>query len=204
MKSLNEDIQMRSDWFIPLCTGAERLRGEDGAKLHPTQKPEALLHRVILSCTNPGEVILDPFLGTGTTAAVARRLGRHFIGIERDEGYAAAAASRIAAIEPISESAALTMAGKREQPRIPFGTLVERGLVPAGSLLVDRARRWSATVTADGSIRCGRAQGSIHQVGAAVQDAPSCNGWAFWHVELPGGRLRVLDEYRAELLASRG
>ena len=132
---------------------------------------------------------------------MARRLGRHFIGIERDPGYAdAAAAPHPAAIAPLSETAALTMAGKREQPRIPFGTLVERGLVPPGSLLVDRARRWSATVTADGSIRCGRAQGSIHQVGAAVQEAPSCNGWAFWHVELPGGRLRLLDEFRAEIL----
>ena len=204
MKSLNEDIQMRSDWFIPLCTGPERLRGTDGAKLHPTQKPEALLHRVILACTNPGEVILDPFLGTGTTAAVARRLGRHFIGIERDRGYAAAAACRIAAVEPLPDAATQTTPGKREQPRIPFGTLVERGLVPPGSLLVDRARRWSATVTADGAIRCGRAHGSIHQVGAAVQDAPSCNGWAFWHVELAGGRLRVLDELRTEMLAMKG
>ena len=200
MKSLNDDVQMRSDWFIPLCTGQERLRDGKGAKLHPTQKPEALLHRVILSCTNPGEVILDPFLGTGTTAAVARRLGRHYVGIERDAGYAEAARARIEAVEPLSETAALTMAGKREQPRIPFGTLVERGLVPAGSLLVDRARRWQATVTADGSIRCGRAHGSIHQVGAAVQEAPSCNGWAFWHLEMPGGRLRLLDEIRAEVL----
>ena len=204
MKSLNDDLRMRSDWLIPLCTGQERLRDAKGAKLHPTQKPEALLHRVILACTNPGEVILDPFLGTGTTAAVARRLGRHFVGIERDAGYAEAARARIEAIEPLSETAALTMAGKREQPRIPFGTLVERGLVPAGSLLVDRARRWQATVTADGSIRCGRAQGSIHQVGAAVQEAPSCNGWAFWHVELPGGRLRLIDEIRAELLGRQG
>jgi modification methylase len=203
MKSLNDDLQMRSDWLIPLCTGGERLRDDKGAKLHPTQKPEALLHRVILSCTNPGEVILDPFHGTGTTGAVARRLGRRFIGLERDPAYAEAAAARIAAIEPISESAALVTASKREQPRLPFGTLVERGLIPPGSILTDRARRWSATVAADGSIRCGRAQGSIHQVGSAVQEAPSCNGWAFWHVELPGGRLRLLDEYRTELLGSR-
>jgi modification methylase len=131
---------------------------------------------------------------------VARRLGRRFIGLEREPAYAAAAEARIAAIEPLSESAALVTAGKREQPRIPFGALVERGLVPAGTVLVDRARRWRATVGADGSLRCGRAQGSIHQVGAAVQEAPSCNGWAFWHVEGPGGRLRVLDELRTELL----
>ena len=200
MKALNDDLQMRSDWFIPLCTGGERLRDDKGAKLHPTQKPEALLHRVILACTAPGEIILDPFHGTGTTGAVARRLGRRFIGLERDLGYAAAAEARIAAIEPISETAALVTAGKREQPRLPFGTLVERGVIPAGSILTDRARRWSATVTADGSLRCGRAQGSIHQVGAAVQEAPSCNGWAFWHVEQPGGKLRLLDEYRTEVL----
>jgi modification methylase len=203
MKSLNDDVQMRSDWFIPLCTGGERLRDAAGAKVHPTQKPEALLHRVILSCTAPGEIILDPFLGTGTTAAVARRLGRRFIGLERDPVYAEAAARRIEAIVPLTETEALITAGKREQPRIPFGTLVERGLIPAGSILVDRARRWSATVAPDGSIRCGRAQGSIHQVGAAVQEAPSCNGWAFWHVEQPGGRLRLLDEYRAEIQEAR-
>ena len=201
MKSLNDDVQMRSDWFIPLCTGAERLRDADGGKLHPTQKPEALLHRVILSCTAPGEVILDPFLGTGTTAAVARRLGRRFIGLERDAGYAAAAAARIEAITPLTESETLITAGRREQPRVPFGTLVERGLVPAGSILVDRARRWRATVLPDGSLRCGRAQGSIHQVGAAVQEAPSCNGWAFWHLELASGALRLLDEFRSEMLA---
>ncbi|WP_375293318.1 site-specific DNA-methyltransferase [Siccirubricoccus sp. G192] len=199
MKSLNEDLQMRSDWFIPLCTGAERLRDGAGAKLHPTQKPEALLHRVILSCTNPGDVVLDPFLGTGTTGAVARRLGRRFIGLERDENYANAAAARIASVQPLSEAAASVTPMKREQPRIPFGTLVERGLVPPGTELVDRLRRWRATVVADGSLRCGKAQGSIHQVGAQVQEAPSCNGWAFWHVETREGGLRVLDAFRAEI-----
>ncbi len=201
MKSLNEDVQMRSDWFIPLCTGAERLRDAKGAKLHPTQKPEALLHRVILSCTQPGEVVLDPFLGSGTTGAVAKRLGRRFIGLERDAGYAAAAEARIAAVEPLPEGVALTLPGKREQPRIPFGALVERGLVPAGATLVDRAQRWAATVGADGSIRCGRAAGSIHQVGAAVQEAPSCNGWTFWHLRSRDGKLRLLDELRSEMVA---
>jgi len=203
MKSLNEDLQMRSDWFIPLCTGAERLRDAKGSKLHPTQKPEALLHRVILSCTAPGDVVLDPFLGTGTTAAVARRLGRRFIGLEREEAYANAAQARIDAVVPLEEAALATTPAKREQPRLPFGALVERGLVPAGTVLTDRQRRWRATVAPDGSLRCGRAQGSIHQVGAAVQEAPACNGWAFWHVEGPGGRLRVLDELRAEALGGR-
>jgi modification methylase len=200
MKSLNEDLQMRSDWFIPLCTGAERLRDSAGAKLHPTQKPEALLHRVILSCTNPGEVVLDPFLGSGTTAAVARRLARRFIGLEREESYAKAAQVRIDAVVPLAEDGVATTPAKREQPRLPFGALVERGLVPPGAVLTDKHRRWQAVVNPDGSLRCGRALGSIHQVGAQVQEVPSCNGWAFWHVEAPGGRLRVIDELRAEVL----
>ena len=199
MKALNDDVQMRSDWFIPLCTGGERLRDENGDKLHPTQKPEALLHRVILSCTQPGEVVLDPFLGSGTTAAVAKRLGRRFIGIEREERYARGARARLAAVEPMPESAALALPSRREQPRIPFGVLVERGMVPAGSMLTDARRRWRAEVGADGTLRCGKAAGSIHQVGAAVQEVPSCNGWLFWHVESNKGGLRVLDELRAEI-----
>jgi modification methylase len=200
MKALNDDLQMRSDWLIPLCTGAERLRDDAGAKLHPTQKPEALLHRVILACTAPGEVILDPFLGSGTTAAVARRLGRRFIGIERDQAYADAALARIAAVDPAPEDAAAALPSRKEQPRIPFGTLVERGLVPAGARLFDRQKRWEATVGADGTLRCGLATGSIHKVGAAVQEAPSCNGWLFWHLEARDGRLRVIDELREEVL----
>lgn len=202
MKALNDDTQMRSDWFIPLCTGGERLRDAAGNKVHPTQKPEALLHRVIMSCTQPGDVVLDPFLGSGTTAAVAKRLNRRFIGIEREPTYAEAALGRLAAVEPVTESAAMTLPSKREQPRIPFGTLVERGLVPPGSRLVDRQRRWTAEVGADGTIRCGRAAGSIHQVGAAVQEAPSCNGWTFWHLERRDGSLRLLDELRMELVGT--
>ena len=203
MKSLNDDVQMRSDWYFPLCTGAERLRGDDGKKLHPTQKPEALLHRVLVSCTQPGEVVLDPFLGTGTTAAVARRLGRRFIGIERDETYAAAARARIEAVAPMPESAALALPNKREQPRIAFGLLVERGLVPAGGTLTDRQRRWQAVVGADGTLRCGAATGSIHKVGAELQQAPSCNGWTFWHVETRDGRLRLIDELRQEVIEAQ-
>lgn len=200
MKALNDDLQMRSDWLIPLCTGGERLRDEAGAKLHPTQKPEALLHRVILACTAPGEVILDPFLGSGTTAAVAKRLGRRFIGIEREQAYADAALARIAATEPAPEDAAAALPSKKEQPRIPFGTLVERGLVPPGARLFDRQKRWEAVVGADGTLRCGHATGSIHKVGAAVQEAPSCNGWLFWHIEQRDGRLRVIDELREDVL----
>jgi modification methylase len=132
---------------------------------------------------------------------VARRLGRRFIGIERDEAYAAAARERIAAVEPLPESAALALPGKREQPRIAFGVLVERGLVPAGATLTDRHRRWRALVGADGTLRCGAATGSIHKVGAELQQAPSCNGWTFWFLETRDGRLRLLDELRGEAVA---
>jgi len=201
MKALNDDLQMRSDWFIPLCTGNERLRDKAGAKVHPTQKPEALLHRVILSCTQRGDVILDPFLGSGTTAAVAKRLGRHFVGIERDPTYAAAARERIDGVQPLAEDAMMATPTRREQPRIPFGNLVERGLVAAGEALTDRHRRWTATVLTDGTLSCGTARGSIHAVGAAVQEAPSCNGWTFWHLIQRDGTLKVLDAFRTELAA---
>ena len=199
MKALNDDLQMRSDWFIPLCTGGERLRDEAGNKLHPTQKPEALLHRVILASTQRGDVILDPFLGSGTTAAVARRLGRRYIGIERDPGYAAAAERRIAAVVPLADDITTPTPTRKEQPRIAFGSLVERGLIAPGDTLTDRHRRWDATVMADGTIACGTARGSIHAVGSAVQEAPSCNGWTFWHWVQPGGALKLLDVFRSEI-----
>jgi len=203
MKALNDDVQMRSDWFIPLCTGAERLRNEHGLKLHPTQKPEALLHRVLLASTAPGDVVLDPFLGTGTTAVIAKRLHRHFIGIERHPAYVEAAMGRILRTRPATEEGVATAPTRREAPRIPFGSLVERGLVTPGTRLTDRQRRVSATVAADGTISANGARGSIHQVGAAVQNAPSCNGWTFWHVERDGA-LVPLDRLRSELAARRG
>ncbi len=196
MKALNDDVQMRSDWFIPLCTGGERLRNAHGLKLHPTQKPEALLHRVLLSSTAPGDIVLDPFLGTGTTAAVARRLHRHYIGIERHPAYVEAALGRLRRIRPAAPEALATTPGKREAPRVPFGSLVERGLLPPGTRLTDRMRRVQAIVVADGSIRVGSVQGSIHKVGAEVTQAPSCNGWTFWHVER-GGVLVAIDVFRA-------
>ena len=172
MKSLNDDQQMRSDWFIPLCTGAERLRNAHGLKLHPTQKPEALLHRVLLASTSPGDIVLDPFLGTGTTAVVARRLSRHYIGIERHPAYVEAALGRVRRVRPVSDDGVATSPTKREAVRIPFGTFVEGGQLPAGTLLFDRMRRVQAVVVADGSIRSGVHQGSIHKVGAAVTNAP--------------------------------
>jgi modification methylase len=201
MKALNDDLQMRSDWYLPICAGAERVKGADGAKAHPTQKPEALLYRILLACTKPGDVVLDPFFGTGTTGAVARRLGRRWIGIERESAYVKVARERIASTLPLDESAMQTVPDKREQPRVAFGTLVENGLVPAGTSLTDAKRRWNASVRADGSIVSGGKSGSIHQVGAALQGAPSCNGWTFWHVQ-EGGALTVLDALRQQHLSS--
>jgi modification methylase len=201
MKALNDDLQMRSDWLLPICGGAERLKGEDGSKAHPTQKPEALLYRILLACTKPGDVVLDPFFGTGTTGAVARRLGRRWIGIEREDSYVKVARERIDATLPLDESAMQTVTDKRDQPRVAFGTLVESGLVPAGTTLTDAKRRWAASVRADGSITCGTHSGSIHKVGAALQAAPSCNGWTFWHVER-GEALTLLDALRQQHLAA--
>ncbi len=199
MKALNDDLQMRSDWVLPICSGSERLKGDDGAKAHPTQKPEALLYRILLACTKPGDVILDPFFGTGTTGAVARRLGRHWVGIEREQAYIKIANERIRSTLPLDESAMATMADKRTAPRVAFGLLVEGGLCPPGTVLTDSKRRYSARVRADGSIESGAHSGSIHKVGAALQRTPSCNGWTFWHVDEPGG-LRPLDTLRQKYL----
>ncbi len=200
MKALNDDLQMRSDWLLPICSGGERVKDEDGAKAHPTQKPEALLYRILLACTKPGDVVLDPFFGTGTTGAVARRLGRRWIGIERERAYVKVARERIASTLPLDESAMKTVPDKREQPRVAFGVLVENGMVPAGAVLFDAKRRWNAMVRADGSIASGTHSGSIHKVGAALQGAPSCNGWTFWHVEI-GGSLEPLDSLRQRHLS---
>jgi modification methylase len=195
MKSLNDDIQMRSDWFIPLCTGQERLQNEHKLKLHPTQKPEALLHRVLLASTNQDDIILDPFTGTGTTPAVAKRLRRHWIGIERHPAYVEAAMARVLREKPISIEGATSQPTKRDVPRIPFGSLVEQGLIAPGTTVFDRQRRVSAMVGPDGSLSAGDIRGSIHKVGALLQNAPSCNGWTFWHFERDGA-LVPLDVLR--------
>jgi modification methylase len=200
LKAGNDDLQMRSDWLIPLCTGAERLKNADGSKAHPTQKPEALLHRLIVATTKPGHVVLDPFLGTGTTAAVAKRLGRHFIGIERDSHYAALARKRLAAVTPAETESIAHAPGKREAPRIPFGALVERGLIKPGTMLVSACGRHRAKVRADGSLVTAEATGSIHRMGAHVQNLPACNGWTFWHVD-EGGKRIAIDVFRQKLRA---
>jgi modification methylase len=207
MKAMNEELQMRSDWLIPICTGGERLK-TDGVKSHPTQKPEALLYRVLLACTEPGDLIVDPFFGTGTTGAVAKLLGRHFIGIEREEKYVKVAEERIASLLPLSGgdmpgSAWEVSQGKRGETRIPFGSLVESGLVRPGTRLIDPQRRHCAEVRADGSLSMGSKTGSIHQLGAAAQGLPSCNGWTFWHIE-EAGKLVPLDAKRAVYRASVG
>ncbi|GJD42607.1 hypothetical protein AFCDBAGC_0445 [Methylobacterium cerastii] len=203
LKGGNEDLQMRSDWFIPLCTGDERLKGADGNKVHPTQKPEALLARTLLSATNPGDVVLDPFFGTGTTGAVAKLLGRRFIGCEREEVYAEAARRRIDAVVPLSRAALLVAPTKRAEPRVPFLSVVEAGHLKAGDVLTDERRRFKATVRPDGQLDVGVAIGSIHKVGALVQGLPACNGWTFWHAER-AGKLVVIDTYRAKLRAVMG
>ena len=200
MKALNEDLQMRSDWLIPLCTGQERLKDESGRKLHSTQKPEALLHRVILAASQPGGLVLDPFLGSGTTAAVAKRLHRHFIGFELNLKYAEAARRRIAKVRPVAERDLVATPSKRDAPRIPFGWLVERGLLEPGTLLSGPGRRWTAKVRADGTLITSDFKGSIHKVGAHVQGAPACNGWQFWNLDVEG-RLVPIDMLRQKLRA---
>ncbi|MDP7549477.1 MAG: site-specific DNA-methyltransferase [Alphaproteobacteria bacterium] len=199
MKALNEDLQMRSDWLLPICTGDERIK-QDGRKAHPTQKPEALLHRVLLASSNPGDLVLDPFFGTGTTGAVAKLLGRDFIGIDADQGYIDLARVRIAAVTPLGDADIDVTPSKRALPRIPFGWLVERGLLSPGALLYDAHRRYAAQIRADGSVVADRSRGSIHQVGAAVQGAPACNGWTFWFFE-DRGQLVPIDLLRQKLRA---
>lgn len=203
LKTLNDDIQMRSDWLFPICAGPERLKDDGGRKAHPTQKPEALLGRVLLATTNAGDIVLDPFFGTGTTGAVARRLGRKWIGIERDDDYARAARDRIAAVTPLTASTLEAVRSKRAEPRVPFGTIIELGILPAGSPLYDERRRVRAEVKADGSVALPGMQGSIHRVGAFAQGKEACNGWTFWHFESEG-KLAPIDHLRQTAKARLG
>ena len=196
MKAMNEDLQMRSDWHLPLCTGKERLKGADGNKLHPTQKPESLLYRVIMASSNVGDTVLDPFFGTGTTGAVAKKLGRNFIGIEKDATYIAGAQERIDNVGRIKNDACLEYATKKRQARIPFGTVVECGLLKAGDKLFDSKGNVSALIRSDGTLISTFGNGSIHQMGATAQNAPSCNGWIYWHYENENKKLVVIDELR--------
>ena len=197
LKMLNDDLQMRSDWTLPICTGGERLKDKDGRKLHSTQKPEALLHRVVLATTKPGEVILDPFFGTGTTGAAAKRLGRHYIGIERDPNYAAGARARLQKIIPAGAEALMVTRSKKEEPRVPFGQIVEAGYIRPGDTLISPNGK-KARVRADGSLALGDMTGSIHRMGAVAADAPACNGWTYWRLDSqPDGH--NIDLFRREV-----
>ena len=201
LKAGNEDCQVRSDWYLPICTGGERLKDAEGRKTHPTQKPEALLTRVMLAASNPGDVVVDPFFGTGTTGAVARRLGRSYIGFERDEAYAKAAHARIAAVEPLPADAVAAAPTKRSEPRVAFASVIEAGLLAPGATLTDERRRHQAVVRADGSLKLGAAIGSIHKIGALAQGLPACNGWTYWRFETPAG-LESIDLLRETMRAS--
>jgi modification methylase len=197
LKASNDDLQMRSDWLFPICSGPERLKDDGGRKAHPTQKPEALLHRILIASTKPGDTVLDPFFGTGTTGAVAKRLGRKFIGIERDTDYVRAAEERIAKVRPLDLDAIETLPSKRSEPRIPFGQILELGILEAGQKLFDPRRRVRAEVRADGTLAYDGQQASIHRLGALVQGKAACNGWTFWHFEAEG-KLRPIDVLRVE------
>jgi modification methylase len=198
LKAGNDDVQVRSDWTIALCTGEERLKDANGKKLHSTQKPEALLARVIVASSRPDDLVLDPFCGSGTTGAVAKRLGRRFIGIERERAYAAAAQARIAAVAPLPARAIAPFMTAREAPRVPFAALIERGLIVPGARLCDAKRKIEALVRADGAVALGEKVGSIHRIGALAQGLEACNGWAFWHVQTSAGLVSI-DALRAEI-----
>lgn len=202
LKTANDDLQMRSDWHLPICTGNERLKGASGSKVHPTQKPESLLYRVMLASTNPGDIVVDPFFGSGTTGAVAKMLGRRFIGIDREKDYIAAAAKRIAAIKPADAEALSVTPSKRAAPRVPFGSIIEKGLLKPGETLYAPKKQHEARVRADGSIAVhgpdGAVEGSIHKIGAHVQKADACNGWTYWHYETKTG-LKPIDFLREKM-----
>ncbi|HET7411234.1 MAG TPA: site-specific DNA-methyltransferase [Pararhizobium sp.] len=197
MKAANDDVQMRSDWLFPICSGGERLKDGDGRKVHPTQKPEALLARILMSSTKPGDLVLDPFFGSGTTGAVAKRLGRHFVGVERQQSYIDAALARIAAVEPLAQADLHVLTGKKAEPRVGFNVLVESGLIRPGATLSDAKSRHAATVRADGTLVSGGIAGSIHKIGAQVQGFDACNGWTFWHFRDEYGALKPIDDLRS-------
>ena len=200
LKALNDGVQMRSDWSLPLCTGHERLKDAEGQKAHPTQKPESLLHRIILGTTNPGDVVLDPFFGTGTTGAVAKMLGRDFIGIEREEAYRTVATARLDRVRRFDKSALEVTTSRRAEPRVPFGQVVERGMLRPGEELMSQNGRFRAKVRADGTLIAHETKGSIHQVGATLEGAPSCNGWTYWHYKREG-KMIPIDLLRQQIRA---
>jgi modification methylase len=197
LKEMNDGLQMRSDWLIPICNGGERLKDDDGQKVHSTQKPEALLYRILMTASKPGDVILDPFFGSGTTGAVAKKMGRNFIGIEREDKYIKAATKRINSIETADDKS-LKIIGKKEETRIPFAMLLENGLIEPGTTLTCPKGVYTAQVHTDGSLISDDMKGSIHKLGATLQNAPSCNGWTYWHTADQGDAKKSvpIDELR--------
>jgi site-specific DNA-methyltransferase (adenine-specific)/modification methylase len=202
LKCLNDDLQMRSDWVIPICSGKERLKKENGKKVHSTQKPEALLHRIILATTNIGDAIFDPFLGTGTTAVVAKKLGRKYYGIERDKVYFKAAIERINKTKVIKEEYLDVVENNKLKPRIPFGSLVELGILKPGTVLFDPKKKFNAKIMVDGSIKSKEAEGSIHKVAAKILGTESCNGWTYWHCNV-GGSTVLIDSFRQKFISQK-
>tara|TARA_B100000953_G_scaffold290651_1_gene276052 strand:+ start:27 stop:1100 length:1074 start_codon:yes stop_codon:yes gene_type:complete len=197
LKCLNDDLQMRSTWNLPICNGNERLK-EKGKKVHSTQKPESLLHRILLASTNKNDLILDPFLGSGTTAVVAKKLGRIFYGIEKDKKYFNAANKRLKNTKPIEDNYLDTIQNNRSKPRIPFGSLVELGVIKPGTEIYDQKKKINAKIMIDGSIKYQEAEGSIHKVAAKILGAESCNGWTYWYYQ-SGNTLKPIDELRQRL-----
>ena len=197
LKELNEGKQMRSDWHIPICAGKERLREDNNQRSHPTQKPEALLYRIMVSSTNTGDTVLDPFLGSGTTAVMAKKLQRNFIGFEQDQDYIKLAKKRLKNTQPLSDEIVMMTKSRKDLPKVPFGELVEQGIIPPGAVLTDKKERYKATVSIDGTLKTKNLSGSIHQLGAKVQGLPSCNGWDFWHVKYKSSSI-LLDELRSD------
>ena len=195
LKELNDGKQMRSDWYIPICSGKERLRENNNQRSHPTQKPEALMYRIILSSTNKGDIILDPFLGSGTTAVVAKKLQRNFIGIEQDKEYISLAKKRLKQTKVLNDEVVKMKKSRKDLPKVPFGELVEQGIIPPGAVLTDKKEKYKATVTVDGSLKINNISGSIHQVGATIQGLSNCNGWDFWHIKIKSTSI-LLDEVR--------
>ena len=199
LKCLNDDLQMRSDWTLPICNGKERLK-KNGKKIHSTQKPEALLHRIILATTNKGDLICDPFLGTGTSAVVAKKLGRKFFGIEKDKKYFSAANKRINSTKIIENNYLDTVENNKSKPRIPFGSLVEMGIIKPGSILFDQKRKFNAKIMADGSLKHKGNEGSIHRVAAKIMGTESYNGWTYWYCNIKGNSVSI-DNLRQRLIS---
>ena len=197
LKCLNDDLQMRSTWNLPICNGKERLKN-NGKKVHSTQKPESLIHRIILASSNKNDFILDPFLGSGTTAVVSKKLGRNYFGIEKEKYYFDATKKRLENTNIIKDEYLDTLQNNRTKPRIPFGSLVEMGLIKPGTVIYDQKKKVNAKIMVDGSIKYQQSEGSIHKVAAKIIGAESCNGWTFWHYK-SGNSLKPIDDLRQRL-----